>query len=557
MAFLRLSLTSVGLSARIGSGRNRLAATAADGKSDEVTFQVCMVGCGRAHAWPLALRFFQDMASFNVKQTTAGCNAAMAACEKGHAWEIALRLLEFEDLVDTPSYNSAISACGKGRQWRWALVLEGDMTEKELVPDAITHNSLMTALERGAQWQRALREIAAAQVPSNVAYNAAISSCGSSIMWRHALGLLHELRQRKGAGLVAFNAAMTSCAKGRHVREALQLFDEIQATDLQPDIVSFGAALTACEKGGLWEEAIYILLVRLQAAKVKPNVVLLNAVASACEKGRHWPGALWILHQAACRHRLRPDGTTINAAMAACLRGDQWPRALTLFAEMRRLSLASLTSYSEGLLSLQQARRWEDALLLLDEMFNVDLKPDLKAVGAALGACALAGSWQQACRLLSECRDLTGAPADAVAVLLTLASLEQAGLVTLLFGVLGHQLQRVVARSIAEGNPFGAPASAANILEGIDGSVTARMVKSGGHPSDALRARQTAKRALWQTVYAPTVHHFKDMMSSCHRAGQRNLVLQQEWSSFEALPCREAVSLLGFCRPHPRCAKSQ
>ncbi|OLQ13083.1 Pentatricopeptide repeat-containing protein, chloroplastic [Symbiodinium microadriaticum] len=354
MAFLRLSLTSVGLSARIGSGRNRLAATAADGKSDEVTFQVCMVGCGRAHAWPLALRFFQDMASFNVKQTTAGCNAAMAACEKGHAWEIALRLLEFEDLVDTPSYNSAISACGKGRQWRWALVLEGDMTEKELVPDAITHNSLMTALERGAQWQRALREIAAAQVPSNVAYNAAISSCGSSIMWRHALGLLHELRQRKGAGLVAFNAAMTSCAKGRHVREALQLFDEIQATDLQPDIVSFGAALTACEKGGLWEEAIYILLVRLQAAKVKPNVVLLNAVASACEKGRHWPGALWILHQAACRHRLRPDGTTINAAMAACLRGDQWPRALTLFAEMRRLSLASLTSYSEGLLSLQQ-----------------------------------------------------------------------------------------------------------------------------------------------------------------------------------------------------------
>ncbi|CAE7351292.1 unnamed protein product, partial [Symbiodinium sp. CCMP2456] len=380
---------------------------------------------------------------------------------------------------------------------------------------------------------------------------AAISSCGSSIMWRHALGLLHELRQRKGAGLVAFNAAMTSCAKGRHIREALQLFDEIQATDLQPDIVSFGAALTACEKGGLWEEALYILEVRLQEAKVKPNVVLLNAVASACEKGRHWPGALWILHQAARRHRLRPDGTTINAAMAACLRGEQWPRALTLFADMRRLSLASLTSYSEGLLSLQQARRWEDALLLLDEMFKVGLKPDLKAVGAALGACALAGSWQQACRLLSECRDLTGVPADAVAVLLTLASVEQAGLVTLLFGALGDQLQRVVARSIAEGNPFGAPASAANILEGIDGSV-----KSGGHPSDALRARWTTPRALWQKVYAPAVHHFKDVMSSRHRAGRRNLVLQQEWSSFEALPCREAVFLLGFCRPHPRCAKS-
>ena len=35
-------------------------------------------------------------------------------------------------------------------------------------------------------------------------------------------------------------------------------------------------------------------------------------------------------------------------------------------------------------------------------------------------------SRSQACRLLSKCRDLTGVPADAVAVLLTAASVEQA-----------------------------------------------------------------------------------------------------------------------------------
>ncbi|CAE7250944.1 unnamed protein product [Symbiodinium pilosum] len=149
--------------------------------------------------------------------------------------------------------------------------------------------------------------------------------------------------------------------------------------------------------------------------------------------------------------------------------------------------MASMASYAEALVSLQQARRWEDALVLLEEMpgamYRVNwlwlstagrVKSEFKKLhgSVVVRRAIVLNPDLKAWRLLSDCRAITGIDVDAVAVLLTLAAVEQAGNFKLLFGALARELLRVSTHGIAEGSPFGAPATAANYLRGVNFDVT-------------------------------------------------------------------------------------
>ena len=115
-----------------------------------------------------------------------------------------------------------------------------------------------------------------------------------------------------------------------------------------------------------------------------------------------------------------------SAGISACDRGEQWLRAMLLLGEMREAKLEpDVIGCNAGISACGKGEQWQRALALLSEMCEAKLEPDVISYSAGISACEKGEQWQGALALLSEMREAKFEP-DVVSYSVGVSASEKA-----------------------------------------------------------------------------------------------------------------------------------
>eukprot|EP00929_Paragymnodinium_shiwhaense_P108751 TRINITY_DN75085_c0_g1_i1.p1 TRINITY_DN75085_c0_g1~~TRINITY_DN75085_c0_g1_i1.p1 ORF type:complete len:322 (-),score=78.82 TRINITY_DN75085_c0_g1_i1:854-1819(-) len=253
-------------------------------RSDTVSFNICLKGCGVARAWAASL-YVLDTLTCRLKATEFTCGNSLDALNKGSAWLKSLRV--FSSMMATRMRRSTIllsrvldaCRCSSG-SWTKALGLLAVIAAGGLLVDRVAFNTALSSLAAqpmaaSAAW---IRSTALLQGMARLGCQPSSVSCCA------LAGTAGELWQRAHAAIVKFaavavaveimtcNAAITSCERSGQWRMAAVHLEAAKLARKASDEVTYNAAISACEKASRWRVAIFLLQV-MGATKVSASLI--------------------------------------------------------------------------------------------------------------------------------------------------------------------------------------------------------------------------------------------------------------------------------------------
>lgn len=352
-------------------------------------------------------------------------NTVLAACANAGAWSPALALLkemEEQGLYDVISFNSVMHSFQEQGQWEQAIALldrmrsrpSGAMESVAAVteagisgetrlgtdrrrtvpaPDVYSFTSAIMACGVAGQSHRALqvlRQMKASGVPPSVVpYNAAITAIGRSVHRRTFQrdsrkkdgGIAADRRRSEGGhGRESTAAAATTAAPAADAalasdeqpwEQARALLDEMRADGVTPDSTSYNAVLLVCQRGGAWQSALQVL------DEMRRGEVLAGPVAdsrAALRSSHRHPGIDSSIPVPP------PDTISFNTAIGACGAAGRWEEALVLLDEISARGLSpTAASFHTAAAACTRAEKWIEALDVLNRGVRVGLVATDKA----------------------------------------------------------------------------------------------------------------------------------------------------------------------------------
>ena len=247
--------------------------------------------------------------------------------------------------------------------------------------------------------------------PDCVSCHAAIEELTGS-QWQQALQILaHMQRQGMSPDISAYKVCMDLCQKCSQWREALKLLADMESHSLRPDEESFLLGLEACIRQPSTEAYNTLLMicrqygnwvmaaVAIEGLKVA-NVTSYNLAMAACiPEAPHI--AIDILDMMIKSSELAPDIITFNTALEAfglmSPTYKPWQKALLLLAEMQEKHVdPDVNSYNMAIHTCNRGCQWQLALQLLHDMQEKDVQPDKSTYLAARNACEKGCKWRHA-----------------------------------------------------------------------------------------------------------------------------------------------------------------
>jgi len=359
-------------------------------------FTAAIEAYGRAHEWMHALcllKFMEENAVHRFQLSPAdravAKNATIAACARATQWELALDMIRSmrteqnetdvgtgaggggrSNIVTLGSYTQTIVACGKARAWERALCLFREMKEEGIQSaDVVCYNALINAVAKGGLWEKAIR---------------LVEEMKSTIQTVPHLSTYRPL----SPDVVSYTGAISACADKGQWEPALRLLRECQSTTtgLVADVKAYNAAISACEKAGAWEQGVALLECMQRNPKVMPSVESYSAVISALGKGGQWQQAVRLLESMKGRSTTRTDTATHTHPQEQ----NTAPRNSKKITRTLPPSCASCTS-CDGCKGIND--------------YHDFVAPNVVTYNATMSACARAGEWVMAMKLLEELRN--------------------------------------------------------------------------------------------------------------------------------------------------------
>ena len=395
--------------------------------------------------WEEALMLLEQMPSLGLEPDVYSFSAAISACSRARQPDSALRIFKTMTASGvTPNqvcFNAALAACQRTKRYDELLALFGAMPAHGLQPNPWAYSAAIDALSRRGQWERALRLLDELELSSQAkqaappelhCYGAAMRACLR--VGKHAAVLsLHERLKAAGlapnshtlASALAAAAALPAAAPraqgaGGGEQQAagggeqqlagggeqqpaggwqLAIAMLREAEDVA-NVHCFSVAMRACERAGRWQEA-YELLDWMGRLGVSPNAHTYAAAVGAHAASARWREALSLLERMGTEG-VRADGHVATAALVACGRAGECQAALDLLTRrMPQMGIAVSAFHLHAVLrACAGAGEWRDALRLLRHAINSEVSLDSTFIELGLDVCARAGAWKLALRLL-------------------------------------------------------------------------------------------------------------------------------------------------------------
>lgn len=242
---------------------------------DTYCYTAALDACAKARQWKKALDLLDEMKEAGIEPSAVTYSVAISACGNGGQWQKALEVLDVmrkKNLsINLITYNAAITALSKaakqqshkssqdGQLWTRVMGLLDQMKSDGLEPDGFTFSSAIACCGAEGRWEEALHLIELMQdggprtrpnrvsedivsvlktedscltrchlLHIQIAYTAAISSCGRSGQVEHALRLFRQMKEQGlSADRVAYNALFSALRVAKKADEAYELWKEM------------------------------------------------------------------------------------------------------------------------------------------------------------------------------------------------------------------------------------------------------------------------------------------------------------------------------------------
>ncbi|KOO34810.1 mitochondrial protein [Chrysochromulina tobinii] len=121
------------------------------------------------------------------------------------------------------------------------------------------------------------------------------------------------------------------------------------------------------------------------------------------------------------------ETTHYNVLIATCAAARRWQEALDLLQRMQQRGVPRDTvTYNSVLSALGRGGRWRLALATFKQMRAERVPPNTVTFASAIAACAQAGEWERALKLLDTCF-ATGTPRNTIVYSSAISACEKAG----------------------------------------------------------------------------------------------------------------------------------
>eukprot|EP00434_Breviolum_minutum_P041036 symbB.v1.2.036496.t2/scaffold5169.1/size30165/2 len=190
--------------------------------------------------------------------------------------------------------------------------------------------------------------------------------------------------------VVGVPAASVALNVRKNWRLAIELFHELAKSLLQANDFSYGATISACEKAVQWRQAVWLLDQR------KPDLPSFNSACSAC-RGLAWREALQLMRTDL---RLRLNVISFNSASSACEKASEWWQALMLLEDLQQHWLSPDVITCNTCISACQAQPWWLAIQLGLSPSPICVTPSLVTYNATISSCR--DTWVEALALFAS-----------------------------------------------------------------------------------------------------------------------------------------------------------
>ncbi|CAE7034930.1 unnamed protein product [Symbiodinium natans] len=290
-----------------------------------------------------------------------------------------------------------------------------------VVLEAYQTNLTIAAASRSSAWRLALATLQEAIAPDLVSFNSAAAACARAAQWRRALLLLVDLEARSLHADHRTWTPLLAALPWHHALMALAALETREMGNVQtvetacPLPAPFAATLSAAARDRAWA-TVLALMQRLKqsteaevatakrAEAERARAVGLSAAIKSLVEVSRWPLGLCLVQEAQADLRSRCDSVLVSTCMLACRAGALWQLGLDLLdllceAEGKGAKVRTAVCHNSAISACAVAGQWLMALRLLCDAERMEIL-DMTTCNAAISACDRAHAWQHALQVL-------------------------------------------------------------------------------------------------------------------------------------------------------------
>jgi len=206
--------------------------------------------------------------------------------------------------------------------------------------------------------------------------------------WQLALKMLQDMASTgvEPDGVI-FNTALATCVSADHLDQARELLDRMETSEDMADVITYNTLMKGYAKAGKMDKC-FDLFESMSEKKIQPSQVTYGILLDGCINAKSIDKAAEVFDT------MNREGCPMNTVLFTTLikgfvRAHQLDQAMAIFQKMGGESGATpdLITFSILIKANCDTGRFEDALVLLDNMLRIGLQPDEVVFNMLLAGC--------------------------------------------------------------------------------------------------------------------------------------------------------------------------
>ncbi|XP_057817579.1 pentatricopeptide repeat-containing protein At1g20230 [Cryptomeria japonica] len=388
-------------------------------QEDVSTFPIMFKACGALGALEEGMAIHACVVAHGFELNANVANTLLVMYTKCSRMEIARQLFDKMPIRDAASWTSMIAGYGRTGNLSEAITLFHEMQTARLKADVITWTAIISAYARNDCPADALNTFRQMRVkPNAVTLVVVLASCADLAALRQGMqihgyvikngfesclvvenvviDLYAKCRKMEDANqvfvemserdVVSWNAIIGCYALTGQNVQAMNLFQQLQSTNINPNIITWSTVIAGHAQHGNSNEALNLFR-DMQLAGVKPVSITIATVLPSCAH----LGALHHgkeIHGYVVKSHLESNLTVGNALIDMYTKCGSVEYARRVFEKMVHRDVISWNAIIGG---YRMHGHGEEALRLFDDMRRQGVRPDHITIIAVLSACSHSG----------------------------------------------------------------------------------------------------------------------------------------------------------------------
>ncbi|XP_052185351.1 pentatricopeptide repeat-containing protein MRL1, chloroplastic isoform X2 [Diospyros lotus] len=318
--------------------------------------------------------------------TLSTFNMLMSVCASSQdsegAFEVMQLVQEAGLKADCKLYTTLISTCAKSGKVDAMFKVFHEMVNAEVEPNVHTYGALIDGCARAGQVAKAFGAYGIMRSknvkPDRVIFNALITACGQSGAVDRAFDVLAEMTtetQPIDPDHITVGALMKACANAGQVDRARETYNMIHKYNIKGTPEVYTIAVNSCSQTADWEFACSVYSDMTRKGVIADETFLSAMIDVAGHAGK--VDAAFGIIQEARKHGMHLGTISYSSLMGACSNAKNWQKALELYENIKSLKLKPTVSMMNALITaLCDGDQLQKALEVLSEMKRVGLCPN-------------------------------------------------------------------------------------------------------------------------------------------------------------------------------------